>query len=48
MAINFKNISKSYGDHLVLDNINTSFKEGQTTVIVGAHLVVANQRFLDA
>ena len=36
MAINFKNISKSYGDHLVLDNINTSFKEGQTTVIVGS------------
>ena len=36
MAINFKNISKSYGDHLVLDNINTSFKEGQATVIVGS------------
>ena len=36
MAINFKNISKSYGDHLVLNNINTSFKEGQTTVIVGS------------
>ena len=36
MAINFKNISKSYGDHSVLDNINTSFKEGQTTVIVGS------------
>ena len=36
MAINFNNISKSYGDHLVLDNINTSFKEGQTTVIVGS------------
>ena len=36
MAINFKNISKSYGDHLVLDNINISFKEGQTTVIVGS------------
>ena len=36
MAINFKNISKSYGDHWVLDNINTSFKEGQTTVIVGS------------
>ena len=36
MAINFKNISKSYGNHLVLDNINTSFKEGQTTVIVGS------------
>ena len=36
MAINFKNISKSYGDHLVLDNINTSFKEGQSTVIVGS------------
>ena len=36
MAINFKNISKSYGDHLVLDNINTSFKEGQTTVMVGS------------
>lgn len=36
MAINFKNISKSYGDHLVLDNIDTSFKEGQTTVIVGS------------
>ena len=36
MAINFKNISKFYGDHLVLDNINTSFKEGQTTVIVGS------------
>ena len=36
MAINFKNISKSYGDHLVLDNINTSFKEGHTTVIVGS------------
>ena len=36
MAINFKNISKSYDDHLVLDNISTSFKEGQTTVIVGS------------
>lgn len=33
--IEVKNISKSFGDHLVLDNISTSFEQGKANLIIG-------------
>lgn len=36
MAIQIKNLSKSYGDHPVLTGFNAEFPEGKTTCIMGA------------
>ena len=33
--IDVKNLSKSFGDHLVLDNISEHIREGETVVIIG-------------
>ena len=33
--IDVKNLSKSFGDHLVLDNISEHIREGEKVVIIG-------------
>jgi phospholipid/cholesterol/gamma-HCH transport system ATP-binding protein len=33
--IEAKNVSKGFGDHLVLDNISVKFEKGQTNLIIG-------------
>jgi len=33
--IEAKNVSKSFGDHLVLDNISVKFDKGKTNLIIG-------------
>lgn len=33
--IEVKNITKSFGDHIVLDNINATFMRGKTNLIIG-------------
>ncbi len=36
MSVKFTNLNKSFGDHLVLDDISVEIFDGQTTVIVGS------------
>ena len=33
--IKFENVSKRYGDHIVLQNINLKFETGQFIVLIG-------------
>ncbi|MDP4291942.1 MAG: ATP-binding cassette domain-containing protein, partial [Bacteroidota bacterium] len=33
--IEAKNISKSFGEHLVLDNVSVKFEKGKTNLIIG-------------
>jgi len=33
--IEVKNISKSFGDQLIVDNVSTTFEEGKTNLIIG-------------
>ena len=35
VLIEIKNLKKSYGDHVVLDGINTTIKKGEVIAIVG-------------
>jgi subfamily B ATP-binding cassette protein MsbA len=35
-AIEFKNVSFSYGDHLILDNIDLTISKGKTVALVGS------------
>ena len=34
-AIEFKNVTKKFGDHTVIENINLNIKDGSFTVLVG-------------
>ena len=34
--IELKNISKSFGDHKVIDNISINYERGKTNLIIGA------------
>ena len=36
MSVKFTNLNKSFGDHLVLDDISVEIFDGQTTIIVGS------------
>ena len=34
--IKFKNLTKKFGDNVVLNGLNLEFKDGETTVILGS------------
>ena len=44
--IEFQNVSLSYGNRLILDNINFKINEGQIFGMLGPNAVLENQQFL--